>query len=302
MAVNWQKEPPVAGDRRGAGRRDGRHACGHASRRRRAHAAQPEDRGVEVRLHGRGDARARRQISEHWHPFSEEFIYCVRGTLTADLDDEPREVERGRGALRPVHDAPPPPQRGRRGRVHRLPPRAPRSARRTSDTWTPSEAHRRSPASASSRPAASRATRSGSASPPGKTATRQITFFDPSGFRSQIAAEADFDPHRGRARASTRSRAWTATSSSRPPRRWRRSTTARSTSRQSTASAWAVSLGSAVGGTMALEDGYVAVSDRGQEWLVDPDYAPPVPLRGADPEQPGERDRAQVRRPRARRW
>src|SRR3954452_11734467 len=28
----------------------------------------------------------------------------------------------------------------------------------------------------------------------GKTSTRQITFFDPAGFRSQIAAEADFDP------------------------------------------------------------------------------------------------------------
>src|SRR5919202_6307961 len=29
----------------------------------------------------------------------------------------------------------------------------------------------------------------------GRTATRRITFFDPEGFRSQIAAEADFDPH-----------------------------------------------------------------------------------------------------------
>ena len=29
----------------------------------------------------------------------------------------------------------------------------------------------------------------------GRTATRGITFFDPSGFRSQIAAEVDFDPH-----------------------------------------------------------------------------------------------------------
>src|SRR6266571_9196448 len=28
----------------------------------------------------------------------------------------------------------------------------------------------------------------------GRTATRKITFFDPVGFRSQIAAEADFDP------------------------------------------------------------------------------------------------------------
>ena len=68
------------------------------------------------------------RISEHWHPFSEEFIYCVRGTITADLDGEPREVTARRGALRPVHDAPPPPQRGRRGSVHRLPPRAAGSA------------------------------------------------------------------------------------------------------------------------------------------------------------------------------
>ena len=37
----------------------------------------------------------------------------------------------------------------------------------------------------------------------------------------------------------------------------------------------AVSLGTAVGGTMALEDGYVAVSNRGKDWLVDPEYAPP---------------------------
>lgn len=35
------------------------------------------------------------KISEHWHPFSEEFIYCVRGTITAELDDEPREVKAG---------------------------------------------------------------------------------------------------------------------------------------------------------------------------------------------------------------
>jgi len=34
-------------------------------------------------------------------------------------------------------------------------------------------------------------------------------------------------------------------------------------------------LGSAVGGTVILEDGYAAVSNHGKEWLVDPDYAPP---------------------------
>ena len=44
-----------------------------------------------------------------------------------------------------------------------------------------------------------------------------------------------------------------------------------------------VSLGSAVGGTMVLEDGYVAVSNHGKEWLVDPDYAPPFLYQGLIP-------------------
>ena len=34
---------------------------------------------------------------------------------------------------------------------------------------------------------------------------------------------------------------------------------------------------------MALEDGYVAVSDRGQEWLVDADYSPPFLYQGLIP-------------------
>src|SRR5581483_2745763 len=37
----------------------------------------------------------------------------------------------------------------------------------------------------------------------------------------------------------------------------------------------AVTLGSAVGGTMYLEDDYVAVSNRGSKWEVDPEYARP---------------------------
>ena len=36
-----------------------------------------------------------------------------------------------------------------------------------------------------------------------------------------------------------------------------------------------VTLGSAVGGTMYLEDDYVATSSSGQEWLVDPDRSRP---------------------------
>lgn len=43
------------------------------------------------------------RISEHYHPYSEEFIFCVRGTLTADLDDDPREVKAGSGMMIPIN-------------------------------------------------------------------------------------------------------------------------------------------------------------------------------------------------------
>ena len=116
-----------------------------------------------------------------------------------------------------------------------------------------------------------------------------------SGYRSQIAAEADFDPAR-RAWTSTRAAARTATCSSRPPPRSRRPTIAAWTSTRSTTTAWRVAWSSAVGGTMALEDGYVAVSNHGKDWLVDPDYAAPfIYNKGLDPELARERGGAQVR-------
>jgi putative monooxygenase len=43
------------------------------------------------------------RISEHYHPYSEEFIYCVSGTLTADLDDEPHEVNAHSGLMIPIN-------------------------------------------------------------------------------------------------------------------------------------------------------------------------------------------------------
>jgi quercetin dioxygenase-like cupin family protein len=43
------------------------------------------------------------RISEHYHPYSEEFIFCVRGTLTADLDDDPHEVKAGGGMMIPMN-------------------------------------------------------------------------------------------------------------------------------------------------------------------------------------------------------
>ena len=108
----------------------------------------------------------------------------------------------------------------------------------------------------------------------GRTATRKISLFDPEGFRSQIAAEADFDPRK-------------AGLSEHEIRRMDRyiQFAAASTLQAIEDSGiqdgdidrerMATTLGSAVGGTMALEDGYVAVSNHGEEWLVDPDYAPP---------------------------
>jgi act minimal PKS ketosynthase (KS/KS alpha) len=108
----------------------------------------------------------------------------------------------------------------------------------------------------------------------GRTATRGITLFDPSGFRSQIAAECDFDPA---ARGLS-------------PQEIRRMDRAAQLGVVSAREALAdcglapadvppdrigVSLGSAVGCTMGLEEEYVVLSDAGRNWLVDPGYGVP---------------------------
>ncbi len=108
----------------------------------------------------------------------------------------------------------------------------------------------------------------------GRTATRGITFFDAAGFRSQIAAEADFDP---------RAAGLTEQEITRMDRYIQFAAAAGMEAiadsaldlEQVNRDRMAVALGSAVGGTMYLEDDYVAVSNRGTEWLVDPDYARP---------------------------
>ncbi|MEV4758547.1 beta-ketoacyl-[acyl-carrier-protein] synthase family protein [Micromonospora sp. NPDC049559] len=108
----------------------------------------------------------------------------------------------------------------------------------------------------------------------GQTATRRISFFDPSPFRSQIAAECDFDP----------------LAAGLTPRECRRAdryvqfALAASIEalvdsgleldealRQRTG----VVLGSAVGATMTLEREYVVASDSGTDWLVDADCMAP---------------------------
>jgi putative monooxygenase len=40
-------------------------------------------------------------ISEHYHPYSEEFVYVVRGAIVARLDGEPRAVNAGEAVFIP---------------------------------------------------------------------------------------------------------------------------------------------------------------------------------------------------------
>jgi putative monooxygenase len=40
-------------------------------------------------------------IAEHYHPYSEEFIYVVRGAITARLDGTPHELQAGQAVMIP---------------------------------------------------------------------------------------------------------------------------------------------------------------------------------------------------------
>ncbi|MGX6602120.1 beta-ketoacyl-[acyl-carrier-protein] synthase family protein [Micromonosporaceae bacterium Da 78-11] len=108
----------------------------------------------------------------------------------------------------------------------------------------------------------------------GRTATRAITFFDPSPFRSRVAAEIDFDPE----------------SHGLTPQEIRRMdrvaqfavVTARGAVADSGLDIAAldpyrigVTVGSAVGATMGLDQEYRVVSDGGRLHLVDHEYAVP---------------------------
>ncbi len=108
----------------------------------------------------------------------------------------------------------------------------------------------------------------------GRTATRRITFFDPSPFRSQVAAEIDFDPEahglgpqeirrmdRAAQFAVVAAREAIADSGLDPPAGDPHRT--------------GVTVGSAVGATMGLDQEYRVVSDGGRLDLVDHDYAVP---------------------------
>jgi minimal PKS ketosynthase (KS/KS alpha) len=105
----------------------------------------------------------------------------------------------------------------------------------------------------------------------GRTATRRISLFDPADFRSQVAAECDFDPV---AAGLTRHEIH---------RNDRFVQFAMVAADEAVADSGlvladanhdrvAVTMGSAVGATTRLEDEYVVASDKGREWLVDPRY------------------------------
>ncbi|MFI9176336.1 beta-ketoacyl-[acyl-carrier-protein] synthase family protein [Streptomyces lincolnensis] len=108
----------------------------------------------------------------------------------------------------------------------------------------------------------------------GRTATRTISFFDASRFRSRMAAECDFDP------------AAEGLSPQEIRRMDRTSQLAVVSAREAMADAGltaddlvpertGVSMGSACGATMGLEEEYVVVSDGGRRWEVDHAYAVP---------------------------
>ncbi|RAY13243.1 cupin domain-containing protein [Actinomadura craniellae] len=41
-------------------------------------------------------------VTEHWHPYSEEFLFCVNGRVALRLDGEPRELAARAGVLIPI--------------------------------------------------------------------------------------------------------------------------------------------------------------------------------------------------------
>ena len=108
----------------------------------------------------------------------------------------------------------------------------------------------------------------------GRTATRRISFFDPSPYRSQIAAEADFD-------------AAAEGLSAREIRRMDRAAQfALVCAREAVADSGiglggipperiGVSLGSAVAAATSLEQEYLVLSDSGRRWVMSPDHLSP---------------------------
>lgn len=108
----------------------------------------------------------------------------------------------------------------------------------------------------------------------GTTATRRISFFDPSQFRSQVAAEIDFEPAQHGLSAQDIRRMDRATQLAIAAAREAVLTShiQLATERPDRVG---VSVGTAVGATMTLDREYRVASNNGQLHEVDPDYASP---------------------------
>ena len=114
----------------------------------------------------------------------------------------------------------------------------------------------------------------------GRTATRPISLFDPTGFRSRIAAECDFDPESAGLRPDEVARMdrYVQFAAVAADEAWRQAESA-------IVDPWrlGVCMGSAVGGTTRLERDYAATSHAGREWLVDASLASPFLSRALSP-------------------
>jgi len=108
----------------------------------------------------------------------------------------------------------------------------------------------------------------------GRTATRLISLFDASGFRSRIAAEVDFDPLAAGLASGDTERLDRAAQFAVVCARAALADSGLEASRMDPYRV-GVTLGTAVGATMSLDREYSVVSDSGQLWLVDPDKALP---------------------------
>jgi act minimal PKS ketosynthase (KS/KS alpha) len=108
----------------------------------------------------------------------------------------------------------------------------------------------------------------------GTTATRTISLFDASAFRSQVAAECDFDPvAEGLTPQEIRRMdrvAQLAVTAAREAL-----TDSRLIAEERDPLRTGVTVGSAIGSTMSLDREYNVLSDGGRRWLVDHEYAVP---------------------------
>ncbi|NNG38275.1 beta-ketoacyl-[acyl-carrier-protein] synthase family protein [Flexivirga sp. ID2601S] len=112
----------------------------------------------------------------------------------------------------------------------------------------------------------------------GRSATRTITSFDASGFRSQVAAEVDFVPHEvgltpRQADRLDRATQFAVVAAGEAINDSGLGAPADRSGAELDGTRVAVAFGSAVGCTTSMEREYTVLSEAGSRWLVDPDRA-----------------------------